>query len=429
MEKNLKRSLVYLVFLTLIVTVVFVIIVCINFSIFEKIDWAATGQVGDFFGGVIGTLVGAIGFILIYLSFVSQTNSQKEQEKQFLKSQIESRFFELIKLHKENVNDIIYSPKKTTEIRGRKAVDFIYQQIEQCYGEIGVFFEFETPERIYTSKYLEKIRCYQKERSGICLLNLAQIDIAYSIVFFGTSHTDLQALYRLLSRYYDEAFIKLICRYVRLKPLSEDLMAKWRIIEERNLTVLEIKDAFEKLDERTAKESLTLEEISGYEDHYIVAFRDLAKIEKLNKYYGGHQYKLGHYFRHLFQTVKYIDEKTILKYGEKYDYIKTLRAQLSTIEQYIVFFNSLSFMGRAWEFDNIVDNTSNKHRNKWLITKYNFLKNIPDLYPFEGVLEINKYYPDVHFEFGDKPSTRASLEEVFTATDNLQDQYCCREKE
>src|SRR5690606_14384085 len=112
--------------------------------------------------------------------------------------------------------------------------------------------------------------------------------------------------------------------------------------------------------------------------------RELENIDKLNKYYGGHQYKLGHYFRHLFQTVKYIDEKTILNYDEKYDYMKTLRAQLSTIEQYIVFFNSLSFMGRAWEFDNIVDDTSNKHRDKWLITKYNFLKNIPDLYPFEG---------------------------------------------
>lgn len=419
MEKKLRSSLVYLVLLTLIVTIVFVIIICRNFSIFDEIDWAATGQVGDFFGGVIGTLVGAIGFILIYLSFVSQTNSQNEQEKQFLKTQIESRFFELIKLHKENVNDIIYHPEQRKEIIGRKAIDFIYQQIEQCYDEVDVFFELETIESIYTSQYLEKNRCYHKERPDVCLLNLAHIDIAYSIVFFGTSHTDLQALCRLLSKYYNKEFIMLIGRYVRLKPLSESLMTKWKIIQEENLSVLQIKDAFKKQDERIANVTLTLKEVTDQEDRHIVAFRELENIEKLNRYYGGHQYKLGHYFRHLFQTVKYIDEKAILNYDEKYDYIKTLRAQLSTIEQYIVFFNSLSFMGRAWEFDNIVDNTSDKHRDKWLITKYNFLKNIPDLYPFGDVLEINKYYPDVHFEFGDKPSSRVRLEEVFTATGNL----------
>jgi hypothetical protein len=120
----------------------------------------------------------------------------------------------------------------------------------------------------------------------------------------------------------------------------------------------------------------------------------------------------AHYFRHLFQAVKYINEQTILSYEEKYNYIKTLRAQLSTIEQYLIFFNSLSFMGRAWEFEHIGINPSKKQINNWLITKYNFIKNVPDLNLINDI-SIIKYYPEVHFEFVNEPLGREAVVQVF----------------
>jgi AAA+ ATPase superfamily predicted ATPase len=64
--------------------------------------------------------------------------------------------------------------------------------------------------------------------------------------------------------------------------------------------------------------------------------------------FDGHQSWLGHYYRHLFQTVKYIDQQPDDIIKNKYDYVKNLRAQLSTYEQLLLYYNALSRMGRPW---------------------------------------------------------------------------------
>lgn len=63
------------------------------------IDYTAFGTYGDFFGGVIGTLFAIIGVVIVYFTFRNQSDSQ-------LKDQIESRFFELLKLHEKNVEEL-----------------------------------------------------------------------------------------------------------------------------------------------------------------------------------------------------------------------------------------------------------------------------------------------------------------------------------
>jgi len=66
----------------------------------KSIDYEAFGTYGDFFGGVIGTLFAIIGVIYVYRTYHNQATFHK-------KEQIESRFFELLKLHEKNVEDLI----------------------------------------------------------------------------------------------------------------------------------------------------------------------------------------------------------------------------------------------------------------------------------------------------------------------------------
>ncbi len=109
------------------------------------------------------------------------------------------------------------------------------------------------------------------------------------------------------------------------------------------------------------------------------------------KLFNGHHARIGHYYRHLYQTIKYINSRQndILSYEEKYNYIKTLRAQLGTHEQSLLFFISLTEKGIKWE------KAPHLPINKQLITKYNLIKDIP-----QGYITITNpetHYPNVNF--------------------------------
>ena len=121
----------------------------------------------------------------------------------------------------------------------------------------------------------------------------------------------------------------------------------------------------------------------------------------VDKYYGGHQHRLGHYFRHLFQSYKFLSLQTFLDADEKYFYGKTLRAQLSTYKQFILLFNSISSLGMKWEYtadikdlpdDVIFDDFK-------FITRYNLIKNLPGSQYYD--FTYRKFYPRVHFEYRD----------------------------
>jgi hypothetical protein len=119
--------------------------------------------------------------------------------------------------------------------------------------------------------------------------------------------------------------------------------------------------------------------------------------------YDGHQSHLGHYFRHLFQAVNYVNDQPFLTYEMKYSLVRTLRAQLTNHEQAIFFYNSISRLGWNWE-------RNHDDKNMQLITKYNLIKNIPD--GFLKHCDAKEYYPTVRYE-GEAKSGRRKLEKSY----------------
>jgi len=85
-----------------------------------------------------------------------------------------------------------------------------------------------------------------------------------------------------------------------------------------------------------------------------------AEYEEL---YTEHQTDIGHYFRNLYNIIKFIDRKGPAQFEEKYVYTSLVRAQLSSHELLLLFYNSLSRFGRD--------------KFKPLIEKYHLLKNMP----------------------------------------------------
>ncbi|OHX64704.1 putative phage abortive infection protein [Flammeovirga pacifica] len=108
-----------------------------------------------------------------------------------------------------------------------------------------------------------------------------------------------------------------------------------------------------------------------------------CKYNKELPFYVGHQSKLGNYFRHLYHTIKYVDQTKFLTVEEKQSFIKMLRAQFTTYEQAIIFYNAMSALGKKWR------------ENQW-IEKYELIKNIPP--KFLGVIDPKTFF-EMRFEY------------------------------
>lgn len=93
-----NKKLIFYLGIIILITVITLILLGLLWrhnayiSNIETIDYDAFGTFGDFYGGVIGTIFAIIGVFFVYQTY-------KVQQK----NEIESRFFELLKMYNENV--------------------------------------------------------------------------------------------------------------------------------------------------------------------------------------------------------------------------------------------------------------------------------------------------------------------------------------
>ncbi len=288
-------------------------------------DFSNTGQIGDTIGGITSPIASLIGAFLVYYAFLVQLDANQlifkqlnEEKKDRDKSQVESRFFELLKIHIEDEKDMkINNEDFSLIIQGKEIFFWMIKEFYECYNIIEKFYEKNDDEN--------KISITEK------------INIAYTCFFYGVV---------------GEHSINIVSEHLKN---ADPLLLKW------------IKLNFPKRKKIIAKKF-------PY------------------KLFNGHHARLGHYYNHLYQTVKYINQqpKNILSYKEKYDYIKILRAQLNTNEQTMLFFTSLSTVGIKWEKGQFLD------ENKKLITKYNLIKNIPREYI--AITKVENHYPHINWD-------------------------------
>ena len=251
----------------------------LSFNVSTKL----ASEFGSFIGGLVGPILALASVLLIFETLNRQHEISRRQ-------QFEIRFFELIKIHRENVQEMAHKVPREQDkyVTGRR----VFLEIRDQFGKI---YEIV------------------KKESGDIFKEQEQIDISYKILFIGVGKNSLEILNNTLEKY----------------------SAKKELIEK-----------------------------------IITKCREKKSADKKFVMFGGHMSRLGHYFRHLFQTVNYIHSANFLTPIEKYDYVKTLRAQLSTEELVIFFFNALSQFGEKWEM--AVTDKKDK-----LITEYRFIKNIP----------------------------------------------------
>ena len=275
------------------------------------IKYSQTGEVGDTIGGIMGPIIAAIASLLTYLAFKVQYEANINQRNDIQLERFENQFYEMLRLHKENVSEM-----EIGNIKGRKCFTRMFYEFKYIY--LCTY-------HIYLSQreYLEND--YSKEK--LC-------DLSYKIFFNGLNSINEFELNKI-DKKKDAPLLIHVYRYL--------------------LSAEEYYDEQFKMDSSS----------SIYKTVYNEDKLNTFKFEMFYYPFDGHNTRLGHYYRHLFQTVSFIANSTILTtHKEKYHYLKLLRAQLSNHEQLLLYYNGLVSFGQEWI-------------TKKYFTDYRMIKNIP----------------------------------------------------
>lgn len=113
--------------------------------------------------------------------------------------------------------------------------------------------------------------------------------------------------------------------------------------------------------------------LSSNKNEPLHAISELVKKDMPNNVFEPMDNVLGHYYRQMYHTVKYVVDTKWLKEYERYNYIKLLRSQLSDYEQMMLFYNAMSVNGNAW----MKSKSYKKIKDMNLISRFLLIKNIP----------------------------------------------------
>ncbi|AWL78752.1 putative phage abortive infection protein [Capnocytophaga canimorsus] len=118
-------------------------IACIVFSvispfIFTRSNWfgfdfSKTGEIGDTIGGLTSPFIGVAAVFVTGLAFYIQYKANEEVKKQFEFQKFESQFYEMLRLHKENVNEIEIETIDGKTIKGRNAFFEMKKDLENVF--------------------------------------------------------------------------------------------------------------------------------------------------------------------------------------------------------------------------------------------------------------------------------------------------------
>lgn len=264
------------------------------------INFMKTGPIGDTIGGIMNPFIALAGIFLTFLAFYIQVlaNQQQrdsfrkeldEQKVQFSKNQFENQFYEMLRLHKENVNEIsitllssYYSGKETvkfeSKINGRETFKIFLNEITILYGVSKNIFKNENKD-----SWLNK---------------------AYHIFFQGITRD----------------------------KNNKNITGNYGLFIEELLDIREQN----KINNTTFNNKMHKFSINAERFNYLL--------------FNGQSTLLAHYYRHLYQTVKFVaNQDRLLDYSEKRKYLRILRAQLSNQEQAMLFYNWKSEFGANWE--------------------------------------------------------------------------------
>jgi hypothetical protein len=296
-----------------------------------KLNPLETGPIGDTFGGMLGPLIALFAAFLTFLAFWVQFKANVEQKKDLQIERFENKFYELLRFHKDNISEI--------KIDGQEGM------VEKRKAFVSMYNEFRYSFWCCKDKYTELL---EKGELQNTYTDEQLVRLAY-IFFLGGVGDNSDMVSKAINKNPNYKFED---------KLFTSVLNYFKLIKSKT-----IRPCYFDFDGNPV----------------ILRMRYLP--------WGGHQSRLGHYYRHLFQTVKYVDkqDEDLISKDDKVDYLRMLRAQLSDYEQVLLYYNAISHLGEGWL------------QNNYFI-KYKMIHNIPLPLASFGITPTEKFKKEMELD-------------------------------
>ncbi|WP_367210068.1 putative phage abortive infection protein [Sphingobacterium sp. R2] len=347
----------------------------------NEFDFTNTGAIGDTFGGILNPFVALAAVIVTGLAFYVQYQANQQGREHFYeglkrqkelfnkqidyenrnwleqkdveqrKSQLDSfenQFYELLRLHKENVNELfveidIKSASSGSIVQGRRVFVLFKSEIMKSYEAIDMIYRHRYPD--YKEVFNDKL-----------------FRLSYYFFFEGL-FTVCKIPDEIISQKFD--FEVDFIAYLKKILIKFSLSYKVSQTERQNLIGLN-------------GETIT-----------ICSF--------VYQPFLGQSTRLGHYFRHLYFIVKFVAERKseLFDYSLKRYFLKILRIQLSNEEQVLIFYNWLSGYGQKWEEINLEQRKAKT--GNYFFTDYRMIHNLNQDYLIKGI-DLDKIFNTLDYK-------------------------------
>lgn len=289
--------------------------------VFESIIFDKnSAYVGDTFG-IMNPIIAIAAALITFAAFWTQyqannallkkNDAQKEESSNLnRKQQLINQFYEMLKIHQDNVKELEYykfvTPPEKNETNDTDNTENEPELVIERGRSIFERYLFE----FNIAYYLTEILFSQKSKRE-------KTKIAYNAFYKGSSEGLLNELVQIIRK---------------------------------NISSCKNDNEFKK----DIKEFIISKKMCAYNEFTSDILDRIFQKKALfhnHSFLTGHFGKLNHYYRHLFLTVKTIikEDEKILSYREKRDLLRILRAQLSNKEQIMLFYNWFSGHGKQWE--------------------------------------------------------------------------------
>ncbi len=254
--------------------------------------------------GVMSPFVAICAAILTYLAFRMQFLANKKMLSDSAKQQVERQFYEMLKIHKDNVNKLQW---KIFESETENVVD-VMNLNSSCGNTL-------------TKGIMKEYTHIPRNGNGVLSFFLNELTLIYLCVkeIWNAKKKEKEEIFFAAYEIFFEGIQKSSQLSLAEKKLMRNIQDKIR-------------------DPRNSGNFLETD-----------IYKKCGKIGRCNVF-TGHRDVLNSYYRHLFYTVKTVVNSPVYKDDdERLTYLKILRSQMTSEEQTLLLFNWYAGYGTEWE--------------------------------------------------------------------------------